>query len=213
MRARHFDQVWHARHRAVVVHDLADRSGGLTARQTGQVDRSLGVTATLEHATVARAQREHVARRAELVGACIRIESPADRARAVVRADARVARRAHVDGNGERRFGAGFVLRHHRAQLQRVKPLGRHRHAEQPSPVRDHEVHGFGGDLVGRHDEVAFVLAVGRVDDDHDLAARDGLDGLLDRGEHLRYGLQRRFRDCHALLLVLFAIANVWLQS
>ena len=44
------------------------------------------------------------------------------------------------------------------------------------------------GDLLGRgelgrHDEVALVLAVLVVDDDHDLAPADGGDGVLDLGE------------------------------
>ena len=36
---------------------------------------------------------------------------------------------------------------------------------------------------LGRHDEVALVLAVLVVDHDDDLAAPDGRDGVLDRGE------------------------------
>ena len=37
--------------------------------------------------------------------------------------------------------------------------------------------------VLGRHDEVALVLAVLVVDDDHDLAAADGGDRVLDVGE------------------------------
>ena len=70
-----------------------------------------------------------------------------------------------------------------------------------PSSSRRHAAHGrhtmprpwvtmkltaSGVARLGRHDEVALVLAVGVVDDQDDLAGPDVVDGLLDRREHRR---------------------------
>ena len=43
-------EVRHARHRAVVVHDLADHAGGREAGEPREVDRRLGLAGALEHA-------------------------------------------------------------------------------------------------------------------------------------------------------------------
>ena len=61
-------QLGHARHRAVVVHDLAEHAGGVQPGHAGQVDRGLGVTGPLEHAALAVAQREDVTGPGEVVG-------------------------------------------------------------------------------------------------------------------------------------------------
>ena len=55
-------QVGHARHLAVVAHDLADDAGRLAAGEARQIDRTLGVPRAHEHAAPPRAQREHVPR-------------------------------------------------------------------------------------------------------------------------------------------------------
>ena len=68
----------------------------------------------------------------------------------------------------------------HQRQLQLVEPLALDRQADHAARVADHERHRLGRDLLGRHDEVALVLAVLVVDDDDDLAARDRGDGVLD---------------------------------
>ena len=48
-----------------------------------------------------------------------------------------------------------------------------------------HEVDRLGRCELGRDRQVALVLAVGRVDDDDELALADVLDRILDRGEAL----------------------------
>src|SRR5829696_369003 len=55
--------------------------------------------------------------------------------------------------------------------------------------MRSHEVDRVGGDELGGHREVALVLAVLRVADDHHLAVADVLDRFLDRAERgIRHG-------------------------
>ena len=51
------------------------------------------------------------------------------------------------------------------------------RRADDAARVADHEGHLGGGDVFGRDDQVALVLAVGRVEHDDELAAAEGGDG------------------------------------
>ena len=62
VRRAELDEVGHARHRPVGLHDLADHAGRAHAGEPGEVDRGLGLAGALEHAAGARAQREDVAR-------------------------------------------------------------------------------------------------------------------------------------------------------
>ena len=56
------DEVGHAGHRPVVVHDLADDAGRGEAREPREVDGRLRLPRALEHAAGAGAEREHVTR-------------------------------------------------------------------------------------------------------------------------------------------------------
>src|SRR5207247_686761 len=69
------------------------------------------------------------------------------------------------------------------------------RHADDAPPVGGHEVHGLGRDILGSHDEVAFVLSIRVVDDDHHPAGPDVQQGLLDGREH---GMVHRRLRCSA---------------
>ena len=50
-------------------------------------------------------------------------------------------------------------------RLRRPMVSSRERDADEPAPVHGHEVHGVGRDELGRHREVALVLAVLVVDE------------------------------------------------
>src|SRR5207244_5146209 len=67
---------------------------------------------------------------------------------------------AGVNRDGEGSAKRRGVLGDHGGQLEFFHPFGRQGQADQASPVHGHEVDGFGGDLLGRHDEVAFIFAV-----------------------------------------------------
>ena len=79
------DQVGDARHRPVVLHDLADHARGDQAREPREVDRRLGLAGALEHAAGTGAQREHVTRLDEVGATLRRVDRSLDRARTVVR--------------------------------------------------------------------------------------------------------------------------------
>ena len=84
---------------------------------------------------------------------------------------------------GERGAERRLVVVGHRAQAELVGALLGEAEADQPARVGRHEV-----DRVGRRElrgdrQVAFVLAVGIVDDDDEPALADVLDRLLDRRE------------------------------
>ena len=61
LRERH--EIGHARHRAVVVHDLADHAGRIEPGEPRDIDGGFGVAGAHQRAAVARDQRKDVARR------------------------------------------------------------------------------------------------------------------------------------------------------
>ena len=102
---------------------------------------------------------------------------------AVVRRDAGRDALARLDRDGEGGAERRLVLVGHLAQPELVAALLRQAQADEPAGVRDHEVDGLGSRELGRDREVALVLAVFVVDDDHEAAGADLLDRLLDAGE------------------------------
>src|SRR2546422_3309866 len=86
-----------------------------------------------------------------------------------------------VDAHRERRLPRlGVVLRHLR-EPEGLAALGRERQADQPAPVRRHEIDHLGRDLLGRADQVTLVLAVLVVRYDDELPRADVRDRPLYR--------------------------------
>ena len=77
-------------------------------------------------------------------------------------------------------------------EVELAGPLGGDRRADVARGVVEEERDRLGRGELGRHDEVALVLAVLVVDDDDDLAPADGGDGVFDLGErHVRHPSRR----------------------
>jgi hypothetical protein len=106
------------------------------------------------------------------------------------------------------------VLAHHERELELVAALAGDRRADQARGVLQEEGDLVRRDVLGRHDEVALVLAVLVVDDDDDLprpmAATASSMGLANRGRRSpapasgrRPGDRRRSRAGEELLCVL----------
>ena len=165
----------HARHRAVVVHHLADDAGGRQPREPREVDRALGLAGADEHAAVAGAEREDVAGAREVL-----------RARAVARRRCRIvcARSralmpvvtpsfASIETvkavPNEEVFAPSSTMSGRRSCADLL--LGE-READEAAPVLRHEVDRRGRHLLGREAEVALVLAILVVGEDHHPAVR-----------------------------------------
>ena len=116
----------------------------------------------------------------ELDGPGVGIDERVDGGGPVLGRDARRGPVAVVDADGEGGALRLGVLADHERQLELVGPLGQQRHADDARGVGQEEGDLLGRDRLGRHDEVALVLAVLVVDHDHDLAPADGVDGVLD---------------------------------
>ena len=183
-------QLRQAGHRAVLVHDFDQGACGLQPGQTGQVDGSLGMSRTAQHALVAGTQGVDMSWTAQIGGFRLGIGQRTDRGGAVVDRDARGAVVAQqVDRHGERRAQQrGVVLLHH-VETQFGTAFLRQRGAQYAAALLEHEIHDFGGDLLRGDDEIALVFAVLVVDDDHRFAVAEVFDNLL-------YTIQNRV-FCH----------------
>jgi hypothetical protein len=165
--ARELLEVRQARHAAVLVHDLADDAGGREAGEAGHVDDALGLPGAHEHAAVPRAEREHVAGRHDVVRARRPANRGADRRGAVDRRDAVPDAVPRVDRDRERGAERRAVLADHHRQPELVAAVLGERQTDEPAPVGGHEVDVLGGDALGRDAEVALVLAILVVHEDH----------------------------------------------
>jgi hypothetical protein len=117
------DQVRHAGHRPVVVHDLADDARRKQAGEPREVDRCLRLTGAVEHTAVACPKREDVARRNEVFPSAARVDRHLDRPRAVGRRDAGGDALARLDRDRERGAEGRLVPFRHRPETELVAPL------------------------------------------------------------------------------------------
>ena len=184
------DEVGHARHGAVVVHDLADDAGGVEPGEPREIDAGLRVPGADQHAALARDQREHVARRDDVVVVLGGVDGGGDGAGAVVRGDAGGHALARLDRHREGGALPRLALARHVLEAQLVGALAREREADEAAAVLGHEVDGVGRRHLRRDDEVALVLAVLGVDQDDHAPVAQILDDLVDgREEALALGV------------------------
>jgi hypothetical protein len=188
--AREHLEIGAARHRAVRVHDLADHADRWQSSEAREVHRGLRLTDAAQHAARHRAQRKDVPGTHQVGGTRGFVHEQADRCRTIRRADARrhTEARMTVYRDGERGALRFRVLLGHRREVERVRALVLERDADQPAAVRRHEIDHLGRDRRRRTDEVALVLAILVVRDDHQPARADLLDRALNRVE------------CHSIL-------------
>ena len=117
------DEIVDTRHRAVVVHDLADHAGCVQAGEAREVDCGLGLADALEDATGLRAQREHVTGLHEVVRGRVRCDRDLDGPAAVCDRDAGRHPFACLDRHGEGGAERRLVVVGHRAQAELVGAL------------------------------------------------------------------------------------------
>jgi hypothetical protein len=94
----------------------------------------------------------------------------------------------HGEGGAVRRL----VVAHHQRQVELAAALLGQRQADQSAAPLGHEVDRFGRAVLGGNDEVAFVLAVFLVDQDHHAAGTHVGDDIENRADAHGEGLWRR---------------------
>jgi hypothetical protein len=183
-------QVGQARHGAVILHDLADHGAGGAARHGGQVAARFGVAGTNQHTAVRRLQREDMAGLNQVRGLGIACDGCLHRAGAVRCGNA--GRDALCGFDRHREGGAveGAIACRHRGQSQVFAALARQRQTDESAAKAGHEVDGFRGDMVGSEHQIALVLSVFFVDEDHHAAGPHLGDDVFHRrdGNGVREG-------------------------
>ncbi len=177
------DQVGQARHRSVVVHHFADHGGGREAGHRREVAAGFGMAGAHEDAAVLCLKRKDVAGLDEVARPRVATHSRLDGARPVGGRDAGRHADRRFDRDGEGSAVRGAVLCRHRRQLQTLAALAGKREANEAATEARHEVDRFRRDVVGGDDEIAFVLAIFLVDEDHHAAGGQVGDELGNRGD------------------------------
>ena len=181
MRAGELDEIGQPRHRAVVIHDLAQHGGGIEAREPGEIAACLGVSGAREHAA---GLRDRAGRRGR-AGRCRPARAAGAAATRIVCARS-AAEMPVVTPLAASIDTVKFVpcterfVRDHRRE---VEPLGvpfGDRHADEAAPVLRHEVDLLRRHEVGGENQIALVFAVLVVDEDHHPAGLDLGDDLGD---------------------------------
>ena len=187
-------QLGQPRHRAVVVHHLADHRRGREARERREIAAGLGVPRTHEHAAGARGDREHVAGLHQIVRASAGPHRGTDRVCAIGRRNAGRHAVGRLDADGERGAERRAVVIGHRRQLQLLAALGGQREADQPAPEARHEIDRVGRHVISRDHEIAFVLAILFVDEQDHPARPQFVDDLQRAGERHRASVKSNAR-------------------
>ncbi len=161
-----------AGHRPVIVDDLDKCTARTQAGQAREIHGGLRVARAGQDATRHGAQREDVPRTVEVARRDVGIHQGAKRGSAIRRRDARGSAMTVVHGH---RVGGchGFgVARDHERQVEAIQSLSGQARADHAAAVANHERQPLGRGVLGRQDEVALVLAVLVVHDDHHRALR-----------------------------------------
>ena len=192
-------QVRQAGHRAVILHDFADDGGRCATGHGRQIAARFGVAGAHQHATFHGLQGKDVPGLDQVIGLRLGGYRHLHGAGTVGGRDTGGHAFGGLDRHREGGAHLGAVARHHGRQLQPLAALLGQRQADQAATEACHEVDGFGGDMVGGQHQVAFVLAVFLVHQDHNAAGPHVGNDVLHGGDgHRGQGLGR----VHAVSLV-----------
>ena len=162
-----FEQLRRAHHRAVFPHDFAAEAAFFHAREVHQVHRCLRMAGADQDAALARLQREHVPRTAEIGGGGVRRDA-LDRRDGALDSGNAGGGGDMVDGDGKSRMVVVRVAVDHLVEAQFFGEGLIHRHADQAFAVGGHEIDVLRRRVAGGAHQVAFVFPFGVVDDDDD---------------------------------------------
>lgn len=154
-----------------IINDFANGSDGLFAGKTAEFRSGLGVAVAGADAAGDGAQREDVARTAQVGGCGLWVGEGAAGEGAIVCADAGGGEGVFgVDGDGV--GGAARVLGvgDHGRKVEGSGAVGGHGHADVARGVTDHPTHLFGSDVLSGDNQVALVFAARVVEDEEEFA-------------------------------------------
>ena len=175
-------ELGHARHRTVNAHDLADDAGGLEAGHACEVDGRFGVARPRQDAAGLGAQGQQAPRPDQVRRPRVIRYRHRDRARAIVRRHPGADADPGIDWRRKR----GLELRRialvalDERQTELPHALLGEREGDEPAGPRSHEVDRFGRCALRRHEEIALVLAVLVVDENHHAPLPHVRQNLLD---------------------------------
>ena len=170
MLACHFLQLGHACHGAVLVENFNECRGRLQTAKACQVDGCLGVSCSLQYATVLGIEGVDVSWATEIGGFSGGVGQGTDGGGTVVCAHTGGATVQEIHGDRERSAQHAGVCLHLTLQFQFFGTAHGNGSAEYTASVLKHEVHLVFGNEFCCSDEVAFVLAVFIINHNHEFA-------------------------------------------
>ena len=163
---------------AVVIHNLAADAYGLQACQLAQINSGFGVTGAHQYTALACAQRENVARTAEVARLCTRLSAFFHGISTLVSGNTGGGINM-INRNREGCFVIVGVVRYHSAKLQLIHNLAVCRHADKSACFLSHKVNSLGSAQLGCHNQVAFVFAVLVIGYQYHLTCFNRSDGFI----------------------------------
>ena len=164
-----FFQVRHPGHGPVVLHDLTDHGGGLQTGKPRQVHRSLCLTGPDQHPSLPGLEGKDVPRCYQVLRCGIVSDGRENRVGAIIGRDSRRDSLPRLNGDGESRLKAGFVVLGHHGKLQLFHLFFRQGEADEPPAVFRHEIDDLGRYLFRRDGQIPFVLSIFIIDKDNHL--------------------------------------------
>ena len=183
-------QIGQPRHRAVGIHDFANHGSGRAAGHARQIAPGLGVPGAHQHAALHGLNGKHMPRLHQVLRPGLPRHRRFDGARAISRRNAGGHALGRLDGSGKGRAITRAVVLAHGRQAQLLAALLRERQANQPARVRGHEVDGLRRHEIGRQHQIALVLAVFLVHQNHHAAGLEFRHDFMHWRNTLRHRLQ-----------------------
>ena len=126
MMLRKGHQIRHARHGAVIIHDLTNDAGGIEPRKTREIHRRFRVAGAHQRAAFPRHQRKDMAGRDDMLTPHFRIDCNCDGPRAISGRNPRGHAITRFDGNGEGGLMPRAIGLRHQRQAQLIHARTRH---------------------------------------------------------------------------------------
>ena len=160
MMLREGHQIRHARHAAVIIHDLTNHAGRIEPRKPREIHRRFRMAGAHQRAAFARHQRKDMAGCDDMFPPQFGIDRNGDGARTISRRNARGHTIARFNGNGEGGLVPRAIGLRHQRQAQLIHPCARHGKADQATRIACHEIDCIRRrELRGDH-QIALILAV-----------------------------------------------------